>query len=353
MANATGRLFVRAIKGTVGVRTAAAEAMAAPAATVSRASSRASAARQAQPASTAASAAASTWSAEGLSQMELMHKDECVLLDEGDNVVGHDNKYNTHTLTHPSFADQPHRAFSVFLLSEDGRLLLQQRASSKVTFPLAWTNTCCSHPLHGQSHDEVVGANPASDDEVAAARHWHLPHEAEGESAVLGVIRAARRKLQHELGVDPADVPVSSFAFLGRIHYRAPSDDTWGEHEIDYLLLCRPRGAAMGPGGLGGGGGGGGDVSLRPNPEEVEAVRYVTPDELKALLAEADAAGDSSADGLKISPWFRLIADRLLGPWWDHATAGDLDPATHGLPVGEVRRMELGDIDGATGRRRS
>lgn len=44
-----------------------------------------------------------------------------------------------------------HRAFSVFLFDDRGRLLLQQRASSKITFPDVWTNTCCSHPLHGYS----------------------------------------------------------------------------------------------------------------------------------------------------------------------------------------------------------
>ena len=30
----------------------------------------------------------------------------------------------------------------------DNRLLLQQRAGDKITFPSVWTNTCCSHPLH-------------------------------------------------------------------------------------------------------------------------------------------------------------------------------------------------------------
>lgn len=41
-----------------------------------------------------------------------------------------------------------HRAFSVFLFRpSDGRLLLQQRAAEKITFPGMWTNTCCSHPL--------------------------------------------------------------------------------------------------------------------------------------------------------------------------------------------------------------
>lgn len=41
-----------------------------------------------------------------------------------------------------------HRAFSVFLFNTKNELLLQQRATEKITFPDYWTNTCCSHPLH-------------------------------------------------------------------------------------------------------------------------------------------------------------------------------------------------------------
>ena len=44
-----------------------------------------------------------------------------------------------------------HRAFSVFLFDSQNRLLLQQRASEKITFPDMWTNTCCSHPLNTAS----------------------------------------------------------------------------------------------------------------------------------------------------------------------------------------------------------
>jgi isopentenyl-diphosphate delta-isomerase len=51
-----------------------------------------------------------------------------------------------------------HRAFSVFLFKED-RLLLQQRADTKITFPGYWTNTCCSHPLATEDemneHDNI------------------------------------------------------------------------------------------------------------------------------------------------------------------------------------------------------
>lgn len=44
-----------------------------------------------------------------------------------------------------------HRAFSVFLFDSQNRLLLQQRATEKITFPDMWTNTCCSHPLNTPS----------------------------------------------------------------------------------------------------------------------------------------------------------------------------------------------------------
>ena len=31
--------------------------------------------------------------------------------------------------------------------NSDGKLLLQCRSAEKITFPLYWANTCCSHPL--------------------------------------------------------------------------------------------------------------------------------------------------------------------------------------------------------------
>lgn len=101
-----------------------------------------------------------------------------------------------------------HRAFSVFLFNAKNELLLQQRASEKITFPDMWTNTCCSHPL---SVSTETGSN--------------LP------DSITGVKNAARRKLDHELGIKPEQVPFDDFHFLTRIHYKAPSDGKWGEHE--------------------------------------------------------------------------------------------------------------------------
>lgn len=101
-----------------------------------------------------------------------------------------------------------HRAFSVFLFNDKNELLLQQRASEKITFPDMWTNTCCSHPL---SIPTETGANLV--DSIAGAK------------------RAAQRKLEHELGIKKEQVPFEDFHFLTRIHYKAPSDGKWGEHE--------------------------------------------------------------------------------------------------------------------------
>ena len=74
------------------------------------------------------------------------------------------------------------RAFSVLLFDKSGRLLLQKRASHKITFPNVWANSCCSHPLY-------------SDEEMETRNH-------------LGVKSAAIRKLEQELGIDPSQVSI-------------------------------------------------------------------------------------------------------------------------------------------------
>lgn len=106
-----------------------------------------------------------------------------------------------------------HRAFSVFLFDHDNNLLLQQRATEKITFPDMWTNTCCSHPLG------IPGETGTTLTE-----------------SIAGVKRAAQRKLDHELGIKAEQVPIEEFKFLTRIHYKAPSDGKWGEHESRFTF---------------------------------------------------------------------------------------------------------------------
>ena len=73
---------------------------------------------------------------EGLTQTDLMEKDTVLVLDDQDHIIGSASKKESHVFS----PEQPrailHRAFSVFLFDKsDGRLLLQQRASTKITFP--------------------------------------------------------------------------------------------------------------------------------------------------------------------------------------------------------------------------
>jgi isopentenyl-diphosphate delta-isomerase len=64
---------------------------------------------------------------------------------------------------------------------------------------------------------------------------------------------------------------VADLQFLTRIHYLAPSDATWGEHEVDYIFFAQPSAP----------------VSVAMEPNEVQAVRYVTADELRQLMSDA------------------------------------------------------------------
>ncbi|CAJ1409101.1 unnamed protein product, partial [Effrenium voratum] len=223
------------------------------------------------------------WSGDGKTQDELMLKDECILVNYLDEVIGHNNKYNCHKFAPGQPRGLLHRAFSVLLFDQENRLLLQQRAKCKITFPLVWTNTCCSHPLYGMKPCEVDGP-------VAVAA---------GDPR--GVKAAAVRKLGHELGIPAEELEAARFKFLTRVHYWAidvctyGSEAVWGEHEIDHILLYRLK-----PGEK---------LTLKPNPEEVEATRWLGREE---LIEAMKGAGDMPL----WSPWFRIITERLLDAWW-------------------------------------
>ncbi|KAJ2742327.1 isopentenyl-diphosphate delta-isomerase idi1 [Coemansia sp. BCRC 34301] len=114
------------------------------------------------------------------------------------------------------------------------------------------------------------------------------------EAAQMGVKRAAQRKLEHELGIKPEQVPLDQFQFLTRIHYVSPSDGQWGEHEIDYILFIKA------------------DVDLDVNPNEVKSVKYVSKQQMVDIIKTADETGT------KLTPWFKLIDTNFLYKWWDH-----------------------------------
>lgn len=117
-----------------------------------------------------------------------------VLVDTDDNEIGTMEKQAAHL-----DGGSLHRAFSVFVLDDDDRLMLQKRANGKYHFGGLWTNTCCSHPRPGESP-----------------------------------LDGARRRLIEEMGLDLALERRGSFVYKAH-----DSSSGLTEHELDHVFVGR------------------------------------------------------------------------------------------------------------------
>ena len=211
-------------------------------------------------------------------QEKMMHSEMCILVDEKDSILGQSSKLNCHKLSTNSML---HRAFSVFLFNEKtGKMLVSQRASSKITFPLVWTNAVCSHPLFVD----------------------------EERNGIDGVMNAAYRKIKQELNLDLLGIKhktTHSMHFLTRFIYKTGKEwsTEWMEHELDYCLIVVMRESDS-------------DFINSFNREEVECLKWVDEIELIAWLSVEDA---------KFSPWFRLVCKNFLFNWWSLVREKDYD----------------------------
>ena len=252
----------------------------------------------------------------GMDQNAMMEQDKLIAVDEDDIIIPNRElqilvEFNNEKeqqpgkqplqvlsikLAHTFTSTQPrgiaHRAFSVFLFNQEKKLLLTKRASTKITFPDVWTNTCCSHPLYDQQPNEV-------EDSVLDFPSYP------------GIKNAAIRKLRHELGIVAKDVPHEDLVFLKKFHYWAADTMTdpkserlrpesgkirpiWGEHEVDYVLFLQSVSN---------------DINVQPNPEEISEYKYVSSDELQEMFRDTS---------LLWSPWFQGIMQRGGFTWWNH-----------------------------------
>jgi isopentenyl-diphosphate delta-isomerase type 1 len=124
--------------------------------------------------------------------MDQLSDDIVVLVDESDRVIGTALKRDIHHSQTPL-----HRGFSVFLFNQRGETLLQQRALVKQTWPGIWSNSCCGHPMPGET-----------------------------------VEAAAERRLKFELGLNDIELTMA----LPDFRYRAEKDGVV-ENEICPVLF--------------------------------------------------------------------------------------------------------------------
>ena len=156
----------------------------------------------------------------------LTDDDVVVLVDESDASIGVASKLDVHR------DGRLHRAVSVVLFDDRGRVMLQRRANAKYHSGGLWSNSCCGHPRPGESVEDAAG-----------------------------------RRLSDELGVAGCAV-----TRVGELSYYADLGNGLVEHELDHIVVGRWEG----------------DVS--PNPLEVAEIRWVDPVVMLADVAEAPAA---------------------------------------------------------------
>lgn len=166
-----------------------------------------------------------------------------VLLDAMGLPIGTMRKDRVHT------ADTPlHSAFSIFLFDGKGRMLVQQRAHSKKTWPGIWSNACCGHPAPGESH-----------------------------------LAAAHRRLRQELGIENIELELA----LPDFQYRAEFQGVV-ENEICpvFIGVC--------------------EQEPKPNPDEVAAISWI---EWNLFTDACNGITSTALDPL--SPWSLLEGKEL------------------------------------------
>jgi isopentenyl-diphosphate delta-isomerase len=138
-----------------------------------------------------------------------------------------------------------HLAVSVFVFDGDA-LLIQRRAAAKYHCGGQWANTCCSHP------------------------HWEESLEA-----------CAERRLEEELGFTLPLVRHQT------VEYEASVGEGLSEHERVTLFSALADRRSL---------------TVQPNPDEVDAVRWIAPDDLHREVA---------ASPQDFTPWFRIYLERF------------------------------------------
>src|SRR5690606_31678479 len=126
-------------------------------------------------------------------QKMLKNEEQILRVDSSDTVLGTVGKVEAHR-----FPGTLHRAFTIFLFDENGRVLLTQRSQQKPLWPGWWDAACSSHQWENES------------DESACWRR--LPFE-------IGVQQDQVRDLQYRFSYE----------------YHVVYNDEWAENEVNHI----------------------------------------------------------------------------------------------------------------------
>ncbi|TCO40611.1 isopentenyl-diphosphate delta-isomerase [Kribbella antiqua] len=181
-----------------------------------------------------------------------MTEERVILLDEAGRAIGTEAKATVHHAATPL-----HLAFSSYVIDDEDRVLLTQRAFGKRTWPGVWTNSCCGHPLPGE---------PVQD--------------------------AVRRRLVDELGIVAAEVDL----ILPEFRYRAEMPTGVVENELCPVYRVHWSGEVV------------------PDPAEVASYRWISwaeirdvPDLSPWCILQLDQLGSAPRD-------WRIADPALLPP---------------------------------------
>lgn len=140
-----------------------------------------------------------------------------IAVDKFDKEIGSIEKMEAH------YKGILHRAFSILVFNSNNRLLLQKRSEKKYHSPGLWTNTCCSHPRHGENLQDAI-----------------------------------YRRLKEEMGFTCELKEVFSFV------YKVELEDNLFENEYDHVFIGRY------------------DGEIVANKDEVDDFKWVDINEVKA-----------------------------------------------------------------------
>lgn len=146
--------------------------------------------------------------------------EKVILVNENDHEIGFIDKLEAHK------KGLLHRAFSIMLFNDEGKMIIQKRAKTKYHSAGKWSNTCCSHPRPNETMEEAIN-----------------------------------RRLKEEMGIS------TILQFVYKFSYKVKLENGLFEHEFDHVFA--------------------GKFSGKPllNLAEVEDWKYISLQDLRKDLA--------------------------------------------------------------------